>query len=34
MRPHTQLNLFNPEIVLPKEKTGMKNGTETEGKAI
>jgi hypothetical protein len=27
-------SFFNPEMFLPKEEQGQKNGTETEGQAI
>ena len=34
IEPHTQLKNFNPEMFLSKEKKGIKNGMESEGKAI
>jgi hypothetical protein len=34
MGPPTHLKIVNPEIFLSKGKTGTKNGTGVEGKAI
>jgi hypothetical protein len=34
MGPSMHLKIFNPEVFLYKGKTGIKNGTETERKAI
>jgi hypothetical protein len=34
METPTHLKIFNPELFLSKGKTGTKNGTETEEKAI